>query len=104
MSEFFLELFSEEIPSNLQKKLRDDLLENFQKSLARVGVLTGTKIETTICSLTEAKDEKGEEDKEKDEDGKNITEVSLFSALRACHRPRRRRFREVFARFLGENG
>ena len=32
MSEFFLELFSEEIPSNLQKKLRDDLLENFQKS------------------------------------------------------------------------
>ena len=33
MSEFFLELFSEEIPSNLQKKLRDDLLENFQKSL-----------------------------------------------------------------------
>ena len=32
MSEFFLELFSEEIPSNLQKKLRDELLENFQKS------------------------------------------------------------------------
>ena len=32
MSEFLLELFSEEIPSNLQKKLRDDLLENFQKS------------------------------------------------------------------------
>ena len=32
MSEFFLELFSEEIPSNLQKKLRDDLLENFKKS------------------------------------------------------------------------
>ena len=27
-----------------------------------------------------------------------------FTALRACHRPRRRRFREVFARFLGENG
>jgi glycyl-tRNA synthetase beta chain len=31
MSEFFLELFSEEIPSSLQKNLRQDLLENFNK-------------------------------------------------------------------------
>ena len=31
MSEFFLELFSEEIPASLQKNLRDDLLENFNK-------------------------------------------------------------------------
>ena len=31
MSEFFLELFSEEIPSSLQKNLREDLLENFNK-------------------------------------------------------------------------
>lgn len=31
MSEFFLELFSEEIPSSSQKKLRSDLLEVFQK-------------------------------------------------------------------------
>jgi len=31
MSEFFLELFSEEIPSNLQKNLRKDLLDNFNK-------------------------------------------------------------------------
>ena len=31
MSEFFLELFSEEIPSSLQKNLRRDLLENFSK-------------------------------------------------------------------------
>ena len=31
MSEFFLELFSEEIPSNLQKNLREDLLEDFNK-------------------------------------------------------------------------
>ena len=30
MSEFFLELFSEEIPSSLQKKLREDLLESFK--------------------------------------------------------------------------
>ena len=31
MSEFFLELFSEEIPSSLQKNLREELLENFNK-------------------------------------------------------------------------
>ena len=31
MSEFFLELFSEEIPSSLQKSLREDLLDNFNK-------------------------------------------------------------------------
>ena len=30
MSEFFLELFSEEIPAGLQKNLREDLLEDFQ--------------------------------------------------------------------------
>ena len=31
MSEFFLELFSEEIPSSLQRNLREDLLDNFNK-------------------------------------------------------------------------
>ena len=31
MSDFFLELFSEEIPSSLQKNLREDLLESFNK-------------------------------------------------------------------------
>ena len=31
MSEFFLELFSEEMPSSLQKRLREDLLNNFNK-------------------------------------------------------------------------
>ena len=31
MSEFFLELFSEEIPSTLQKNLREDLLNSFNK-------------------------------------------------------------------------
>ncbi len=31
MSEFFLELFSEEMPSSLQKKLREDLLDSFNK-------------------------------------------------------------------------
>ena len=31
MSEFFLELFSEETPSSLQKNLRQDLLYNFEK-------------------------------------------------------------------------
>ena len=29
MSEFFLELFSEEIPSSLQKSLREELLNSF---------------------------------------------------------------------------
>ena len=33
MSEFFLELFSEEIPSSLQKNLREDLLDSFNKLL-----------------------------------------------------------------------
>ena len=31
MSEFFLELFSEEIPSNLQKNLRENLLKSFNE-------------------------------------------------------------------------
>ncbi|MDC0518462.1 glycine--tRNA ligase subunit beta, partial [Candidatus Pelagibacter sp.] len=31
MSEFFLELFSEEIPAGLQKNLREKLLDEFQK-------------------------------------------------------------------------
>ncbi len=31
MSEFFLELFSEEIPSSLQKRLRQDLLDDFNR-------------------------------------------------------------------------
>ena len=31
MSEFFLELFSEEIPSTLQKQLRENLLDSFTK-------------------------------------------------------------------------
>ena len=30
MSEFFLELFSEEIPAGLQKNLREKLLEDFR--------------------------------------------------------------------------
>ena len=31
MAEFFLELFSEEIPAGLQKNLRENLLKEFQK-------------------------------------------------------------------------
>ena len=31
MAEFFLELFSEEIPAGLQKNLREKLLEEFKK-------------------------------------------------------------------------
>ncbi|MDC1045615.1 glycine--tRNA ligase subunit beta [Candidatus Pelagibacter sp.] len=39
MSEFFLELFSEEIPSTLQKNLREDLLNSFIKSFNEKFVL-----------------------------------------------------------------
>ena len=31
MSEFFLELFSEEVPANLQKNAREAILEKFKK-------------------------------------------------------------------------
>ena len=48
MSEFFLELFSEEIPSNLQKKLRDDLLENFQKSFNEKSI----EFKNSFCKST----------------------------------------------------
>ena len=48
MSEFFLELFSEEIPSNLQKKLRDDLLENFQKSFNEKSI----QFKNSFCKST----------------------------------------------------
>jgi len=34
MSEFFLELFSEEIPSSLQKNLREELLDSFNKAFS----------------------------------------------------------------------
>jgi len=34
MSEFFLELFSEEIPSSLQKNLREELLDSFNKTFS----------------------------------------------------------------------
>ena len=35
MAEFFLELFSEEIPPKLQKNARDFLLENFKQIYLR---------------------------------------------------------------------
>ena len=46
MSEFFLELFSEEIPSSLQKNLRENLLESFNK-------LFGEKHDITLTGLFE---------------------------------------------------
>ena len=39
MSEFFLELFSEEIPSNLQQNLRKDLLKNFNELFIEKSIL-----------------------------------------------------------------
>ena len=38
MSEFFLELFSEEIPSSLQKNLREDLLNNFNDLFSKKSI------------------------------------------------------------------
>ena len=39
MSEFFLELFSEEIPSNLQQNLREDLLKSFNEFFLEKSIL-----------------------------------------------------------------
>ena len=39
MSEFFLELFSEEIPSNLQQDLREDLLKSFNDLFLEKSIL-----------------------------------------------------------------
>ena len=38
MAEFFLELFSEEIPSGLQKNLRENLLEEFQNFFSKKSI------------------------------------------------------------------
>ena len=42
MSEFFLELFSEEIPANLQKNARNNLLQNFKDFFVKK-ILTSIK-------------------------------------------------------------
>ena len=39
MSEFFLELFSEEIPPKLQKKAREDLLNKFKELFHRENIM-----------------------------------------------------------------
>ena len=39
MAEFFLELFSEEIPSNLQKNARDIFLENFKNFFTQKNII-----------------------------------------------------------------
>ena len=39
MSEFFLELFSEEIPSNLQQNLREELLKSFNDLFLEKSIL-----------------------------------------------------------------
>ena len=35
MAEFFLELFSEEVPASLQKNARENILESFKKYLMK---------------------------------------------------------------------
>ena len=48
MSEFFLELFSEEIPANLQKSARENLLENFSKLFEEKKILFEKKISYSV--------------------------------------------------------
>ena len=38
MSEFFIELFSEEIPANLQNKTRQDFFQNLKEFLEKEGI------------------------------------------------------------------
>ena len=44
MSEFFLELFSEEIPTELQKNFREELLEGFQKTFLKRSIKSKKKL------------------------------------------------------------
>ena len=60
MSEFFLELFSEEIPSNLQKNLRENLLKSFnefflEKSIKDLKHLKHIKLGTFLTKATMSK-------------------------------------------------
>ena len=43
MSEFFLELFSEEIPAGLQKNLREKILEDFKDLFEKKGFIINWK-------------------------------------------------------------
>ena len=43
MSEFFLELFSEEIPVNLQKNAREALLQNFKDFFEKENIVFSGK-------------------------------------------------------------
>ena len=43
MSEFFLELFSEEIPVNLQKNTREILLQNFKDFFEKENIVFSEK-------------------------------------------------------------
>ena len=46
MSEFFLELFSEEIPAGLQQNARNTLLENFQNFFDKISFKKGSSFST----------------------------------------------------------
>ena len=46
MSEFFLELFSEEIPANLQSNARKELKEIFQKFLDENDITINSKVKS----------------------------------------------------------
>ena len=53
MSEFFIELFSEEIPANLQNKTRQDLLQNIKEFLEKEEIkYSGEVIALSIPNLS----------------------------------------------------
>ena len=50
MAEFFLELFSEEIPAGLQKNLRERLLLEFQNFFLRKSIKSKKSFSLLACS------------------------------------------------------
>ena len=45
MSEFFLELFSEEVPAGLQKNLRDKILDDFRNLFDEKSIKSKRKLQ-----------------------------------------------------------
>ena len=56
MAEFFLELFSEEIPANLQQNFREKLLEEFREYFINKSIkYSGRRIKLRFMYLTKSK-------------------------------------------------
>jgi len=66
MSEFFLELFSEDIPSGLQKNARKEILKLFTETFDKLNINFKTKIKTFLIGESLLK---------------NLDKNSIFSVL-----------------------